>query len=130
MVFIGSKAQPFMQQKIQKWLLDQDLYHQTGVLEDNAHFVKEYIDEAQVVQELGISIFYDSAKSSEPWHPYQIVEERILWMNPSDTLLIQIIPKDQRRKIAWNHGNWNKTMKYFQKIPTKKHSSSNSGGCT
>mmetsp|Transcript_101645 Transcript_101645/g.152322 ORF Transcript_101645/g.152322 Transcript_101645/m.152322 type:complete len:180 (-) Transcript_101645:292-831(-) len=116
-VFIVSKAQPSMQMRIQEWLDGQSFYSQTGLLRDNTIFVREYADKAQVVQALGISVFFDdSNKVVRALSPLPGIR-RIFWMHARDTRLIRLVAKEDRFKIAMNpSGSWNSTMKYFQRI--------------
>mmetsp|Transcript_20401 Transcript_20401/g.31496 ORF Transcript_20401/g.31496 Transcript_20401/m.31496 type:complete len:165 (-) Transcript_20401:1522-2016(-) len=114
-VFIVSKAGPSMEDKIRRWLDDTAFYNMTGFLLENVLFVREYADKKDVVESLGISIFFDDhVKVVRVLAPVQGIE-RIFWMNasPSD---IHHIPKFLRKKIAIVK-DWPRTIKYFQNIP-------------
>ena len=117
-VFIVSKAGPDMEAKIRAWLEEQDFYFRTSFLHENVIFVREYLDKAEVVQKLAISIFFDdNTKIVKSLAPLPIVQ-RIFWMN-ADQRKIKAVPWQLRYKIAITD-DWASTVSYFQETPREE----------
>mmetsp|Transcript_36168 Transcript_36168/g.79162 ORF Transcript_36168/g.79162 Transcript_36168/m.79162 type:complete len:168 (-) Transcript_36168:33-536(-) len=116
-VFIVSKAGPEIQKKIRQWLDNSCFYEATGFMRPNVIFVRHYVDKAEIVRALGISVFFDdSCKVVKALAPLEVVE-RIFWMH-ADPREIKQIPRRLRSKVAITQ-EWSSTMKYFQ-IPEVK----------
>jgi len=103
-----------MEVEIRAWLEQQDFCWKTGFLYDNVIFVRKYLDKAEVVQKLTISIFFDDhVKIVKSLAPLPVIE-RIFWMN-TDPQQIKVIPRHLRNKIVITH-EWASTKSYFQDI--------------